>query len=189
MVEHTGGHAYVKHLILVAGASAGSELAKLGTTVFSLLTHALNVTGPIKLAIKGLTFLLKALKADPGRALKDTAPGSGFITKLGASRQAEGVRYSVIIVDLDLIKNEPDEDDTFLKNLKRKLIDGVAVPWFTKSLFGNELNDIAVTHLSAGSINGYQASNTRIVASNHLAYFRRKLAQKELLKLLEFEDV
>lgn len=188
MVEQAGGHAYVKHLILVAGASAGSELAKLGTTVFSLLTHALNVTGPIKLAITGLTFLLKALKSDPGRALKDTAPASDFIAKLGTSRQADGVRYNVIIGNLDLIERDFDENDNFLQNLKRVLAKNVVVPWFKKGLFDGQLNDIAVTHKSAGSITGYDAANTRIVASNHLAYFRKKLAEKELMELLQSED-
>jgi pimeloyl-ACP methyl ester carboxylesterase len=189
MVEKEGGHVYVKHLILVAGASSGSELAKLGTTVFSMITHALNVTGPIKFALKGLTFLLKALKADPGRALKDTNPGSPFITKLGASRQADGVRYSVIIGDLALIEREFDEEDTFLQNLKRVLAKKVVVPWFTQGLFDGQSNDIAVTIPSATFIRGFDDKvNTRIVASNHLAYFCKKLAEKELLELLQSGD-
>ena len=189
MVEQEGGHAYVEQLILVAGASAGSELAKLGSSVFSMLTHALNVTGPIKLAIKGLTFLLKALKSDPGRALKDTNPGSEFITRLGASRQAGGVRYNVIIGDLSLIERDFDEDDTFLQNLKRILAKKIVVPWFTNNLFNGLLNDIAVTHQSAGSIKDYDATNTRIVVSNHLAYFRKNLAEKELVEFLRHDTV
>ncbi|TDE14824.1 hypothetical protein [Dyadobacter psychrotolerans] len=64
----------------VAGARAGAELAKLGSAVFGLITHAINVTGTIKLVITGLSFLLKALKSDPGRTLKIPAP-THFISK------------------------------------------------------------------------------------------------------------
>lgn len=189
MVEQEGGNAYVTHLILVACAGGGSELAVLGSTVFSLLTHAINVTGPIKMAITGLSILLKALKSDPGRTLKDTDPNSKFTKKLSNSQQPVNVKYNVIIGDLALIDRDFDSDDKFLQKLKKVIADKLIVPWLTKGLFEGEPNDIAVTHRSAVSIKNYENTpvNTRIVASNHLAYFRKELAQKELLEFLQFK--
>lgn len=186
LVEQEGASVYVRQLILVGVASAGSELAKLGSSVFSLLTHALNITGPIQWAISGLSLLLKALRSDPGRTLKDTNPGSDFIEKLRQSSKPENVLYSVIIGDLSLIDREVEEDDKFLQRLKKVLADKVVVPWFTHGLFKDEPNDIAVTVASATAINGYdQTANMRIVASNHLAYFRKSLAQNELMEFLK----
>ncbi len=188
MVEKVGGVPFVDHLILVGVASAGSELAQLGTSVFSLLTHALNVTGPLKYAITGLSFLLKALKSDPGRTLKDTAPRSAFIQNLRDSGKPHTVQYHVIIGDTALIARDYEGDDTFLQKVKKALAKNLVIPGFTHLLFGSAPNDIAVTIESATAIRAYNSSShTRIVASNHLAYFRERLSQQELLDFLAAE--
>ena len=185
LVEKEQGNIYINHLILVAAASSGSELAKLVSSVFGMLTHAINVTGPIKFAISGLSFLLKALKADPGRTLKDTKPDSEFIGRLKTSRQPTGVRYNVVAGDTALIGSAYDGDDPFLKKVKEALVKKVFFPGLTFTLYDGQPNDFAVTIESMNAIDGYDATtHTRTIASTHLAYFREKRAQSQLLDFL-----
>ena len=186
LVEQEGGSAYIKHLILVAAASGGSELAKLGISVFGMLTHALNVTGPIKYVITGLSFLLKSLELNPGKTLKETNPGSDLLIKLSTSPMSTGVRYSIIGGDTSLLKNGYDGDDYFLKKIAQALVKNVVYPGLTLKLYKDKPNDMAVTLESMRSIPGFDASTQMsIVASNHLAYFREKLCRKELLTFLQ----
>ena len=186
LVEQEGGSAYIKKMILVAAASGGSELAKLGSAVFGMLTHALNVTGPIKYAITGLSFLLKKLELNPGKTLKETNPGSDLLIKLSNSKLPAGVQYSVIGGDISLLKKEYNGDDYFLKKVAQALVKNVVYPGLTLGLYKDKPNDMAVTLESMQSIPTFDAAgNMRIVASNHLAYFREKICRKELLDFLQ----
>jgi pimeloyl-ACP methyl ester carboxylesterase len=185
LVEKENGNAYVNKMILVGVASAGSEMAKLGSAILGLITHALNGPPVIKLVITGLSFVLKKMKLDPGRTLKDTKPGSDFIVSLQQNDMAPGVVYTVIGGDISLLKNY-DGDDPFFKRLWKSIMRGVVFPGITATLFNGKKTDIAVTLESMEAIHGFDPSvNMKIVASNHLAYFREKLCQEELLQMLK----
>ena len=185
LVEQKGGDKYVRKLILVGVASAGSEFATLGSSVLGLLTHALNGPPVFKIVITALSFLLKKLELNPGQTLLDTKPGSDFINGLSLSAIPQGVSYSIIGGDTALLKDY-NGDDGFLKKLGKALARKVAFPTLTFTLFKGKENDMVVTLDSMQSIKGFSgAPNLKIVASNHLAYFREKLIQKELIELIE----
>lgn len=112
LVEKLDGEQFIKHLILVGTPNSGTEISKITSSVFGLLTHALNVTGPIKYVITGLAFLLKKVQLDPGRILEDIKPRSKLLQELSDSSQPASVRYSVIAGDTALLK-EYDGDDFF----------------------------------------------------------------------------
>ncbi len=185
LVEKENGHAYVNKMILVGVASAGSEMAKLGSAILGLITHALNGPPVIKLVITGLSFVLKKMKLDPGRTLRDTKPGSDFIISLQKNSMSPGVAYTMIGGDISLLKNY-DGDDPFFKRLWKSIMRGVVFPGLTATLFNGKKTDIAVTIESMQSIHGFDPGvSMKIVASNHLAYFREKLCQEELLEMLK----
>ena len=97
---------------------------------------------------------------------------------------ADGVSYSVIGGDISLLK-EYDGDDPFFRRLWKSIMKGVVIPGITAAVFHGKKTDIAVTLESMQAINSFDhATNMKIVASNHLAYFREKLCQKELSDLL-----
>ncbi|WP_336515032.1 caspase family protein [Pollutibacter soli] len=183
LVEKENGNQYVKRLILVGVASAGSELAKLGSGLLGLITHALNGPPVVKLVITGLSFVLKKLKLDPGRTLKDTEPNSDFITKLRTNFMADGVEYSLIGGDISLL-NDYTGDDPFFQRLKKMLLKEIVFPGIIGLVYHGKKTDIAVTLESMQAINGYDKTKLIIVPSNHLSYFREKLIQNELKELL-----
>ncbi len=184
LVEKENGNQYVKKMILVGVSSAGSELAKLGSALLALLTHALNGPPVMKLAITGLSFVLKKMKLDPGRTLKDTKPGSDFIIDLSKNSIPAGVDYAVIGGDISLL-NGYDGDDPFLKRLKKALMRDIVFPGIIGIVYQGKKTDIAVTLDSMQSIHGFDPAAMKVVASNHLSYFREKLIQNELLELLK----
>ncbi|MFN2437704.1 MAG: caspase family protein [Chitinophagaceae bacterium] len=184
LVEKLAGDKFIKHLILVATPNAGTEISKVTSSVFGLLTHALNVTGPIKYVITGLSFLLKKLQLDPGRLLEDIKPGSKLLQELSESKQPASVRYSVIAGDTALLK-EYNGDDFFLKKIANTFIQKAVLPGLTHHLFDEKANDMAVTVNSMQAIPGFNGeAEIRTVASNHLAYFKEKKCQEEILELI-----
>ncbi|MEJ1237372.1 caspase family protein [Chryseolinea sp. T2] len=187
LIQNEGGNAFVKHLILVGVPSGGSEIATLGKSVLGLLTHAMNVTGPIKLAISGLCFLLKKMELNLTGTLEQLQPTSDFIKELTHSKLPAGVKVSIIGGDTTLLKKKYDGDDFFLKRLSEALVKGTVYPGLTQWLYDKELNDMAVTLKSMKDINNYDSSvsTNKVVASNHLAYFREKNCQDELLALIK----
>ena len=186
LIQYEGGNNFVKHLILVGVPSGGSEIATLGKSVLGLLTHAMNVTGPIKLAISGLCFLLKKMELNLTGTLEQLQPQSDFIKELTRSKLPDGVKVSLIGGDTALLKKEYYGDDFFLKRLSEALVKDAVYPGLTQWLYDKELNDMAVTLKSMKDISDYEKSVTtsRIVASDHLAYFREKICQNELLTLI-----
>ncbi|MGC3944734.1 MAG: caspase family protein [Chryseolinea sp.] len=187
LIQNEGGNNFVKHLILVGVPSGGSEIATLGKSVLGLLTHAMNVTGPIKLAISGLCFLLKKMELNLTGTLEQLQPTSDFIKELTRSKLPSGVKVSIIGGDTTLLKKKYDGDDFFLKRLSEALMKGAVYPGLTQWLYEKELNDMAVTLKSMKDISDYDkaVSSNKVVASDHLSYFREKICQDELLSLIK----
>jgi hypothetical protein len=117
-------------------------MAKLGVSAFGLLTQALNVTGPIKYAITGLSYLLKHLKLHPGTTLQELSPGSDLLQKLSLSNMADKVQYHIIGGNTDLLKDY-NGDDFFLKRIAASLKDKILYPGLSFALYEKEPNDMA----------------------------------------------
>jgi len=184
LIEQVPGVDYVKRLVLVGSPCGGSEMAKLGVSAFGMLTQALNVTGPIKYAITGLSYLLKHLKLHPGTTLQELSPGSEVLQKLALSNMADKVQYHIIGGDTDLLKDYKG-DDFFLKRIAATLKDKVLYPGLSFALYEKEPNDMAVTLKSMQAIHQLDATaQVQIVASNHLTYFREGESLTKLLKLI-----
>jgi len=185
LLEVQDGKRYVKKLIQVGVPNAGSELAQVATSVFGMLTHAMNVTGPVKLAISGLSFLLKKLALDPGQTLKDLRPGSAPLQQLALSRPPEGIPYHAIAGNTALLKKGYHGNNFFLKKVARALKENLLYPGISIGVFKGKDNDMAVTLDSMQGISGFDAATQlQEVASDHLAYFRERRCQVELLGLI-----
>lgn len=175
---------YVKKLILVGTPCGGSEMAKLGVSAFGMLTQALNVTGPIKYAITGLSALLKHLKLNPGTTLQELDPGSKLVHDLALSNMAPKVEYKLLNGDTDLLKNY-NGDDVFLKRIATAVTEKLVYPGLSFALYEKELNDMAVTLKSMQAIHQLDVpAQVQVVASNHLAYFREGESLTKLMKLI-----
>ena len=174
----------VQHLILVGTPSAGSEVASLGKSALGMLTHALNVTGPVKYVITGLSFLLKKLELDPLKTLGELKPGSDTLKQLESSTKSNGTIYSIIGGDTSLLKKGYDGDDFFLKKLSEAIKNNIFYPGLTFSVFKEEANDMAVTIKSMEAIPGPGTTDKKIIASNHTGYFMDKECREQILKCL-----
>ncbi|MEP7233276.1 MAG: caspase family protein [Ginsengibacter sp.] len=185
LVEQPGADAYVKQLIFAGTPNAGSEMAHLKSAAMGLLTHAMNVTGPVKYVITGLSFLLKKLELDPGKTLDEMNPGSDFLQKLALSNEPANISYSIIAGDTSLLKNGYKGDDFFLKKLADMLEKGVVYPGLTFALFNKKPNDIAVTLDSMRTIPGFDNTRMYVLASDHLTYFSEDVSRKKLIELIK----
>lgn len=184
LAEQVPGTGYVKRLVLVGSPCAGSEMAALGTAVFGMLTQALNVTGPVKYAITGLSWLLKQLKLHPGETLNELKPGSKLLQTLSASKAAPGVEYRILGGDTALLQHY-NGDDPFLKRVLSIAKDKILYPGLTQRVYEKEPNDMAVTLASMRAIPSNNGEiKLHVVASNHLAYFREKESLGQILTLL-----
>lgn len=187
LAEQVPGTDYVRRLLLVGSPCAGSEMAALGTTAFGMLTQALNVTGPVKYAITGLSYLLKRLKLHPGETLKELKPGSALLKTLADSKAAPGVEYRILGGDTSLLQHY-NGDDPFLKRILSIAKDKLIYPGLTQRVYEKEPNDMAVTLTSMRAIpsqnGGGDVAKLHVVASNHLAYFREKESLQQILTLL-----
>lgn len=181
MVEQLGAHAFVKRVILVGSPCGGSEMAKMGVSVFSMLTQALNVPGPIKYTITGLSFLLKKLKLHPGTTLQDLANGSGLVNDLAASPLAPGVEYRLVCGDTSLLDTY-DGNDRFLKRITAVAKEKLLYPGLSMGVYSSQKNDIAVTlaSMQAKPLEG-DAVKWQVVPSNHLAYFQEQPSMEVLM--------
>ena len=184
LVEQEGAAAYVKQLIFAGTPNAGSEMAHLKSSAMGLLTHAMNVTGPIKYVITGVSFLLKKIELDPGRTLDEMNPGSDFLQKLALSNKPANIPYSIIGGDTSLLKTEYKGDDFFLKKIAEMLKKDAVYPGLTFVVFNKKSNDIAVTLDSMRTIPGFDNTRMFVLASDHLTYFSEDVSRKKLLELI-----
>jgi pimeloyl-ACP methyl ester carboxylesterase len=184
LAEQVPGTGYIKRLVLVGSPCAGSEMAALSTAAFGMLTQALNLTGPVKYAITGLSWLLKQLKLHPGETLNELKPGSKLLQTLSASKAAPGVEYRILGGDTALLQHY-NGDDPFLKRILSIAKDKILYPALTQRIYEKEPNDMAVTLASMRAIpSGNGEIRLNVVASNHLAYFREKESLGQILSLL-----
>ena len=184
LVEAEGASTYVTHVILAGTPNAGSELAQLKLTVFGLMAHAMNVTGPIKYALTALSFLMKKLNADPGETLTEMSPKSSFLTDLSISAPPPGIKYSLLGGNTFLLENGYNGDDYFLKKIAEALKLKLVYPGLSAVLFKDKPNDMAVTLDSMQDIAGFNAGQMHIVANDHISYFSEKASQEKLIGLL-----
>lgn len=187
MVEKTPARAWARHLVIVGSPFGGSPLSKTAQGVLSSLTHAMNVTGPLKLALTGLSFLLKKIESDPTHTLRQLEPGSPVLQQLALSQPPETARYRLIGGDIALLK-EYDGDDQFFKKLAWMLKNRVASPALTHLSFDGEPNDMIVACSSMTALRTPPGTpEMTVVGSDHLAYFRERRCQQELIQML-FSD-
>lgn len=184
LVEKAGGNAYVKQVVFAGTPHGGSEIAHLKTCIGGLLAHVMNVTGPLKWAITGLSFLMKKLEADPLNTLMQMNPGSGFLTELAKSSTGNGVPYYVMGGNTALLKEGYDGDDFFLKKLSEVLKEKLVYPGLTQAVFNHKPNDIAVSLESMQCIPGFQSTGMHVLASDHMSYFTEANCRKKLLELI-----
>ena len=184
MVEKEGS-VKIKDMVLAGTPSAGSEMAMMGTSLLNLLSHAMNVTGPIKYAITGLSFLLKKLELDPTRTLHELKTGSAFLGELKVLNKSKDVNYHLIGGDTSLLASKYNGDDFFLKKIGAALANNLVYPGLTHSMFGNKANDMAVTLESMKAINGIDPAQFSTLATNHLGYFRDKECREKIVSILK----
>jgi pimeloyl-ACP methyl ester carboxylesterase len=184
LVETEGGAAYTKRLIFAGTPNAGSELAGLKAAVSGLITHALNVTGPLKYALTGLSFLLKKLHLNPGETLTEMSPGSSFLADLLISKPPAAVQYFMLGGNTALLKDGYSGEDYFLKKLGGILKSNIVYPGLSAALFNDKPNDMAVTLNSMQTVPGFDTALMHVVANDHLSYFSEKACQDKLIALL-----
>ncbi|HEX2533227.1 MAG TPA: hypothetical protein VHK69_05800, partial [Chitinophagaceae bacterium] len=183
LVEKEGGSAFVSQVVFIGTPNGGSEMAHLRTSVGNLLTHALNVTGPLKLAITGLSFLLKKLEWNPLHTLAELDPGSDLLRELAGSRPPDGIPYFILAGDVTQLGLDYSGSDYFLKKVAEAVKRNIVYPALTRTLYGQKPNDIAVTLDSMQAIAGFPKENLHVVASDHLSYFTEEVCHEKLLQL------
>lgn len=172
LLEISNTTSNIKQLLMFGTPNSGSEMASLVKSVFSMLTHALNTSGTIKLAITGLCFLLKKMKLDPKHTLAELKPDSKTILQLSGSAFNKPGLYKIVGGNTALLKNGYKGDDFFLKRLAFAMMNNLVYPGLTYTIFKDEENDLAVTLKSMQHFPPLGAEkNIMITACNHMGYF------------------
>lgn len=175
LLEKWQGSAFIKRIVMLGTPNGGTNVATFGKAVLGMIAHAINVTGPVKFALTGLSFLLKKLELDPVETLKEQKPDSDLIRSMLLSPMAPEVEYFIIAGDTD--KLDPlHSDNKFLKRLAQ----AAAYPIFSNFIHKERPNDLVVTHSSMQSLINWNVSHLKVVASDHLSYFRERLCTEEL---------
>jgi pimeloyl-ACP methyl ester carboxylesterase len=185
LIEIGGGAPLVEKLIMAGTPNGGSEWSKGGQDILKgakfLLTHALNITGPVKYAISGISFLIKKFH-DPLASLKDMGLDGQPIKELNESSQPANIPYYLIASDTSLLR-EYEGDDGFLAKLKRNIMNKVAFPCFDLALFEQKPNDMAVTLNSMKTINGFDnVTKMKTLPGDHISYFTQSITRKAILE-------
>lgn len=180
LLEKEGAN-YVQQAVMVGTPNGGSEVAALKNAAMGLLTHALNVTGPVKYAVTGLSFLLKHLEINPGKTLEQMTPDSDFMKEMKASQPLKP--YKVIAGNTLRLTDDGESSNFFLKKLAEALKKKVVYPGLTHALFHNSPNDIAVTLESMKAIPGFAESDFYELASDHVSYFTENVSREKMLEL------
>jgi hypothetical protein len=186
LIEKEGGHVYVQQLVMVGTPNGGSEIAALKQSAFGLLTHALNVTGALKLVITGISFLLKKMDANPWKTLDELTPDSEFMVRMENSVPPTLVPYHIIAGDTGLLKEGYEGDDYFLKKIGEALMHNLAYPALSRFLFSEKPNDLAVTLESMQRVTGFDKANMHTLASDHISYYTEDVSRKKMVELMDF---
>ncbi|HEX6426666.1 MAG TPA: caspase family protein, partial [Niastella sp.] len=119
LIEKEKGAHLVEKLIMAGTPNGGSEWSQASGHILNgarfLLTHALNVAGPVKYAITGISFFLKKFH-DPQTALKGMDMESEVIKELKKQvAAAPPIPYFLVGSDTSLFRDYNDEDKFLLK--------------------------------------------------------------------------
>lgn len=186
LIEQMEGDPLVEKLIMAGTPNGGSEWGQASEYILNganfLLTHALNVTGPIKYAITGISFFIKKFH-DPQASLNDMDAGSPLISKLENSTPPPAIPYLLIGSDTSLFR-EYEDNDVFLSKLKNLLMGKIVFPGLDMALFNKTPNDMAVTVASMKKITGFDnVNNMQVLAGDHISYFSEETTRKAILAL------
>ncbi len=186
LIEKKDGDALIEKLIMAGTPNGGSEWSEAAGYILNgakfLLTHALNVTGPVKYAITGISFLIKKFH-DPQASLKDMGLDGQVIEDLGHSSPPDGVPYHLIGSNTGLYR-EYNGDDPFFTKVKNALMQKIVFPGFNLALFHQLPNDMAVTLNSMKTIPGFDVvHNMTTLPGDHISYFSEVLTRKAILDL------
>jgi len=181
-----GGADMVSKFIMAGTPNGGSEWGKASGQIVQslqlLLTHALNVTGPVKWAITGLSFLIKNFY-NPGNTLKDMTIASQFLNDLSSKTFPANLPFYIVGSDTELVDNGYTTDDPFLKKLPQILKTGALYPALTQVLFKGHPNDMAVTLESMRKIKEFN-NNMTIFPGDHISYFSEKQTRDAIIELI-----
>ncbi|PWN58033.1 caspase family protein [Chryseobacterium viscerum] len=181
-----GGADMLSKFIMAGTPNGGSEWGKASGLIVQslqlLLTHALNVTGPVKWAITGLSFLIKNFY-NPGNTLKDMTIASQFLNDLSSKTFPASLPFYIVGSNTELVDNDYATDDPFLKKLPQILKTGALYPALTKVLFKGHPNDMAVTLESMKKIKEFN-NNMTIFPGDHISYFSEKQTRDAIIDLI-----
>ncbi len=182
-----GDEAIISKFIMAGPPNGGSEWGKASGQIVGgaglLLTHALNVTGPLKWAITGIGFLMKNFY-NPGNTLQDMSIDSSFLKHLKDKPLPTDISYFVIGSDTSLVEGA-NTQDPFLKKLPQLLKKDLLYPGLNKALFGGKKNDMAVTLSSMQAIKGLDNDqNMEVFPGDHLSYFSEKITRDKIVELI-----
>jgi hypothetical protein len=187
LIEKEGGAHFAQKLIMAGTPNGGSEWSQASGHILNgakfLLTHALNVAGPIKYAITGISFFLKKFH-DPQTTLKGMDKGSAVIKELGKQAAASTpIPYFLVGSDTSLFRDYHEQDE-FLLKVKNLLMKKIVFPGFDLALFHQAPNDMAVTLDSMKEIPGFDATtNMQTLPGDHISYFSDTATRKAILTL------
>jgi pimeloyl-ACP methyl ester carboxylesterase len=189
MVEKLGAARYVKHLLLVASPSQGTDIAEAKERLFGLLGRALSGVALLKPYIVPLAFLAKKADKELFVTLRQMHPKKSDLLPLlnGDSAPAPGLRYSMLGGNTKGIVAEPSESGNFWKRLKfflKKRLKYTLMDWL---VFEGD-NDMVVPVDSQKGMPGLRADDTAIVPVDHLSYFIEEKGLVELERFLVAEE-
>lgn len=174
-------------LIMVGTPNGGSEWGKsalqLAKGAKGLLTHAMNVGGPLKWVISGVSFLIENCY-NPGNTLKQMSLNSDFLSNLNKQPLPKELPYFIVGSDTALIK-EGKTKDAFLKKVPEFLKQKILFPGLDMLLFDGKPNDMAVTIDSMKALKEADVnSKIAIYPGDHISYFSEETTRKEIINLL-----
>lgn len=177
----------IAKLIMVGTPNGGSEWGKsaiqLAKGAKGLLTHAMNVEGPLKWVISGVSFLIENCY-NPGNTLKQMSLKSEFLSNLNQQTLPKELPYFIVGSDTSLI-NEGNTKDAFLKKVPKFLKQKILFPGLDAILFDGKPNDMAVTIDSMKTLKDTNVTNKiTIYPGDHISYFSEESTRKEIINLL-----
>jgi pimeloyl-ACP methyl ester carboxylesterase len=192
-IEKEGGHTMVDKLVMAGTPNGGSEWGKAGQQIMNglylLLTHALNVTGPLKWVISGVGFFIKKLH-DPKATLKAMDLNSEFIKVLAVSELPATLPYYMVGSDTGLLESNYTGDDPFFKKMGGLFKTHLLYPGLDKLMFKDNPNDMAVTLKSMQSMHEFADdvdTAMLVLPGDHISYFSEPGTRKAILDFVSRE--